>query len=60
MVTHQDERAAAELARASRLEAMANNLLIEAREIRSCYAKPKKKQEYRNLVEIAKAMGERR
>jgi len=52
--------AAAELARASRLERMAQDLMIEAREIRSQYAKPRVKKQRRSLVALAKSMGEGR
>lgn len=46
-----------ELARAARLERMANELMIEAREIRSKYAKPVPQRPRKSLKEIAKEKG---
>lgn len=60
MKTPVDEIAAAELARAGRLEAMANGLLVEVREIRSRYAQPRPRRNPVNLVELAKNMKDRR
>lgn len=54
MLTPGESMAVAELARASRLERMANDLLIEAREIRSTYTKPKKKAPAVSMVTLAK------
>ena len=56
MKTHDDATAAAELARASRLERMANDLMIEAREIRSHYAKPRQKKAVVNMRELIKTI----
>lgn len=56
MITAVEEQAAAELARAARLEHMAQSLMIEASEIRSRYAKPSKSKRYESAVAIAKRM----
>lgn len=55
-----DSTAASELARASRLERMANELMIEAKEIRSAYAQPRRASKPVDLMALVKAQGDRR
>ena len=57
MITPEEEHAATELARASRLELMANSLLVEVGEIRSRYAKKAPKRPRKSLKEIAVEKG---
>jgi hypothetical protein len=55
-----DEHAADELARAARLERMANELVIEARAIRATYGKQRSNRQRRSMVDIAKSIKEGR
>ena len=54
MQNYDADNAASELARAARLERMANELMLEAREIRAKYAKPNINKPRRSMAEIVK------
>lgn len=60
MRTEAEEHAADELARAARLERMANELVIEARAIRARYSKQRPARPRRSMKDIVKSIGEGR
>nr|WP_320010550.1 hypothetical protein [uncultured Desulfobulbus sp.] len=51
-----EDQAFVELARAARLERMANELLIEARGIRSLYVRPRPPKRHQSMKELAKSI----
>ena len=59
MRTAEEANATSELARASRLERMANDLLIEAREIRALHGSRRTRKRV-DLMQLVKAQGDRR